>query len=252
MLPILRASKDAGAISDAGASDAGTSDAGTSDASTAEAEEVFDAGSFDAAVEHPDTALQPQAEHSGDLVITELMIDSKALPDAEGEWIELYNATDATLELRDCQLDDGADSLHDIPVVLVESGAYFTIAGEPEPGFTADLVVPLSLTNSADSIAIVCRGHEIDRVSYDKTVEFAIAAGSSLALDPEQLDAHANDAAGAWCAGKEAYATDLGSPGQANPSCHDEEVSAEWEPEAEPEPHDAGAYDAGEAPAEED
>lgn len=246
----MRAPKDAGAVVDAGVIDGGfdggTWDAGTWDAGTW-VEETFDAGTFDAATERPDTELQPLAEHPGDLIISELMIDPKALTDAEGEWIELYNATDAMLELRDCQLDDGAESLHEIPAVLVESGAFLTIAGEPKPGFSADLIVPLSLTNSADSVAIVCRGHEIDRVSYDKAAEFVIAPGVSLALDPGQLDADANDAPGAWCAGTDAYATDLGSPGQANPSCHNEE----WEPDVEEERHDAGAYDAGETPAEE-
>jgi hypothetical protein len=236
----VRAPRDAGTVVDSGVFDGGTLDASTGDADSFDAGSL-DAGSLDAAPEPPETASQPLAEHPGDLIISELMIDPKALSDAEGEWIELYNATDATLELRGCQLDDGAESLHEIPAVLVEAGAFLTIAGEAEPGFSADLLVPLSLTNSADSVAILCQGLEIDRVSYDKAAEFAIAPGLSLALDPAELDAHANDAASAWCAGMDAYATDLGSPGQPNPSCHD----AEWEPDAEDEPHDAGAYDAG-------
>jgi hypothetical protein len=191
---------------------------------------------------------QPVPEHPGDLIITELMIDPKALSDAEGEWIEVYNASDSTLELRDCQLDDGDETLHAIPTVQVESGAFFTIAREADPGFRADLIVPLSLTNSADSVAIVCGGSEIDRVSYDKAAEFAIKAGVSLALDPEQFDAHSNDAASAWCVGTDAYAMDLGSPGHANASCHGEEESSEpHEEQDHGEQHDAGVYDAGSA-----
>jgi hypothetical protein len=241
-LPIVRAR-----ASDAGAVDAGVSDAGTNDAAVGD-EATFDASVPDAAPEEVVEPSQPLVEHAGDLVITELMIDPKALTDAEGEWIELYNATDSMLELRDCQLDDGDDSLHEIPPVLVEPGAYFTIAREAEPGFHADLVVPLSLTNRADSVAVVCQGHEIDRVSYDEAEDFAIKPGASLALDSEQLDAHANDSASAWCEGHDAYAEDLGSPGLANPSCHGEpegesHEQSEWEQEesAEDEPHDAGA-----------
>lgn len=256
-LPIVRARvSDAGAMAvDAGASDSGTLDAAVGDDAT------FDASVPDAAVESDRS--QPLVERAGDLVISELMIDPKGLTDAEGEWIELYNATDAMLELRDCQLDDGDDSLHEIPAVLVEPGAYFTIAREAEPGFHADLVVPLSLTNSADSVAVLCQGHEIDRVSYDEAADFAIKAGASLALDSEQLDAQANDAASAWCEGHDAYSDDLGSPGRANPSCHGEpegesheQSESEQEEPGVEEPHDAGAggedaaaHDAGEAPS---
>lgn len=227
--------------------DAGELDAGTFDAAASEEEpnhestfdggfelESYDAGVPDASAPEPESE-HPLVEHPGDLIITELMIDPKTLSDTQGEWIELYNASGATIELRDCQLDDGAKSLHDIPAALVEPGAYFTLAREAEPGFVADLVVPLSLTNTADSVAIICRGQEIDRVSYD--AEFAIKAGVSLALDPEQLDASANDLASAWCQGSTEYATDLGSPGQANPSCYSEPAhDNEWEEPEHEEP----------------
>jgi len=64
--------------------------------------------------------------------------------------------------------------LHEIPPVLVEPGAYFTIAREAEPGFHEDLVLPLSRRNRADSSAVLGQGHDIDRVSYDGPKDFAI------------------------------------------------------------------------------
>jgi hypothetical protein len=242
-LPIVRARASAANMLDAGVSDASAHDAAVGDEAT------VDASVPDAPPEEVAEPSQPLVERAGELIITELMIDPKALPDTEGEWLELYNATDSMLELRDCQLDDGDDSLHEIPALLVEAGAYFTIAREAEPGFHADLVVPLSLTNSADSVAIVCQGHEIDRVTYDAAADFAIESGVSLALDSEQLDAQANDSASAWCEGHDPYADDLGSPGLANPSCHGEpegeshaESESEHEAESgEEEPLDAGA-----------
>jgi len=263
-LPVVRARS-----TDAGMLDAGTTEPEPDDAQSSEAEPhdagSFDSGALDASDASPSAASQPLdpeqplVEHSGDLIITELMIDPKALSDAQGEWIELYNASDGMLELRDCQLDDGDESLHEVPPVLIEPGAYLTIAREAEPGFSADLVVPLALTNKADSVAIVCRGEEIDRVSYDVAAEFAIKPGASLALDPEHLDAHDNDTGGAWCEGRDAFATDLGSPGQANPRCqraddadsereHDEheEHDEVEQPDAGAGSHDAGVHDAGE------
>jgi hypothetical protein len=166
----------------------------------------------------------PVPEHAGDLIITELMIDPDALPDTDGEWLELYNTTDSELELRDCQLDDGGKSPHALSAAFrIAKRAYFTIARGASPGFDADATLPLSLTNSADSVAVVCHGIEIDRVSYDRAADFVIKPGVSLALDPAMLDdARRNDAASAWCEGRDAYNTDLGSPGGENPSCEEE------------------------------
>jgi hypothetical protein len=177
------------------------------------------------------------------VLITELMIDPDALPDADGEWLELYNTTDTELELRDCQLDDGGKSTHALSAALrIDKGGYFTIARSAAPGFKPDAILPVSLTNSADSVAVVCHGMEIDRVSYDRAAEFVIKPGVSLALDRSMLDdARLNDDASAWCEGRDAYNTDLGSPGRENPSCNgqaegedDDADSADW---AE---HDAG------------
>lgn len=190
----------------------------------------------------PERPALPTPERAGDLIISELMIDPKALPDADGEWIELFNTTSAELELRDCQLDDGGKSTHALSAALhIPKRAYFTVARSAAPGFKPDAILPLSLTNSADTIAIVCHGIEIDRVSYDRAAEFVIKPGVSLALDPSMLDdARHNDAASSWCEGRDAYNTDLGSPGRENPSC---DSPGEGEENADPEPEepDAGA-----------
>ena len=199
------------------------------------------AGSGGMGPPRPERPALPAPERAGDLIITELMIDPKALPDADGEWLELYNATDAELELRDCQLDDGGKSTHALSAALrISKGAYFTVARSAAPGFKPDAIIPVSLTNSADSIAIVCSGVEIDRVSYDRAAEFVIQPGVSLALDPSTLDSHTNDFAGSWCEGRDAYNTDLGSPGHENPSC-DTVGEGEENAGGEPEEPDAGA-----------
>jgi hypothetical protein len=157
----------------------------------------------------------------GQLIITELMIDPKALADSQGEWFELYNPTSGALSLRLCQLDDGAKTLHNIvPPLQVAAGAFVVIARHAQPGFVPDATASMSLSNSADSIAIVCDGVEIDRVTYDGGGGFSIAPGVSLSLDPEHIDASQNDRPGAWCAGTESYGTDLGTPGRRNPGCH--------------------------------
>lgn len=192
------------------------------------------------------TPSEPTPMRAGDLVITELMIDPTTLPDAQGEWFELYNASATALTLRDCKLDDGVKTLHSFAqAVLIQQGEYATFARAPNPGFTPSATVALSLTNSADTLAIICAGIEIDRVSYDKAAGFAIESGVTLSLDPDALSAQQNDDASAWCAGQNLYNDDFGTPGGANPSCHAQPADSEdTEEEAEEEEPDAGV-DAG-------
>src|SRR5262249_40591054 len=115
-----------------------------------------------------------------------------------------------------------AESLHPITQALrIEPGAYATLARGPNPGFKPSATVALSLTNSADTLAIICAGIEIDRVSYDRTAGYDIEPGVALSLDPDALTAQDNDDASAWCAAQTPYNDDLGTPGTANPSCHD-------------------------------
>jgi hypothetical protein len=167
------------------------------------------------------TAAPSQA---GQLVLTEIMADPQALTDAEGEWFELLNTTGTTFDLQGCEIDDGAMTTHPIEGSLVSApGKYLTIARSAQPGFTPDRVESISLTNSADRLALSCGGIEIDRVDYDGAQGFPIVAGASASLDPKHLDARANDSASAWCAAKSSYGSDLGTPGRANPSCTGDE-----------------------------
>jgi hypothetical protein len=162
----------------------------------------------------------PMPSKHGELVISELMIDPKSSSDTAGEWFELYNPNDYELDLRGCEIDDGGKSPHALALSLrAKPHAYVTIARQHGPGFTPDGTASLSLTNSADSLALRCAGVELDRVSYDKAAGYPVTSGASLALDPGRLDATQNDVAEAWCAGSTSYGPELGTPGGANPPC---------------------------------
>jgi hypothetical protein len=78
-------------------------------------------------------------------------------------------------------------------------------------------VVALALTNTSDTVALLCDGVEIDRVSYDGT--FPMRVGASLSLDPERMTPLENDDPASWCPGTADYGGDLGTPGLPNPSC---------------------------------
>jgi len=160
----------------------------------------------------------PGPKHAGDIVITEIMFDPAGRRDDDGEWVELWNALDAQpLSLEGCVLDDGGTTPRPLSAFVIDPLAYATIGRGEGAGFLPDLVAPITLTNTADTVALLCDGVEIDRVRYDKS--FPLRSGASLSLDSALQTAIDNDAPSAWCRGVDDYGGDLGTPGASNPSC---------------------------------
>jgi hypothetical protein len=180
-------------------------------------------GGFDEAGPAPgaDAAIAPgwpQPRQAGDVVITEIMIDPMSTRDDDGEWIELWNASETeALSLEGCVLDDGAASSRKLGALVIQPLATATLARSDLAGFAPDLVASFALTNTADTVALLCYGVEIDRVRYDKS--FPFGAGASLSLDPASYAADANDDPSAWCKGALDFGGDRGTPGETNPSC---------------------------------
>jgi hypothetical protein len=156
----------------------------------------------------------------GALVITELMVDPKALNDADGEWFELYNPGETPLDLAGCAIADGSAQRRPIAThSSIQPHGFATVARSAQPGFAPDAVATFSLKNGADALEILCGEVVVDRVAYDKTSGFPVAPGIAMSLDARHLRADANDDGGAWCFAMDAYASDLGSPGRANFEC---------------------------------
>jgi hypothetical protein len=150
----------------------------------------------------------PVPVRAGEIVISELMPNPVVIDDSAGEWIELHNPGMNTLSLEPCSVDDGSPSARAVAAPLIlEGGAYVTIARSQQAGFVADHVMSLSLANGADSVALICGGVEIDRVGYGGALP--VRAGASLSLGSDGL----------WCAGTLPYGDNLGTPGAANPPC---------------------------------
>jgi len=163
------------------------------------------------------------ARRAGQLVVSELMSNPGALRDDDGEWVELYNpSSDASVALDGCALDDGAAMRAVMDGLRVPPLGFVVFARSAQVGFAPTQLLSLSLANSADSVALICAGTVIDRVSYG--AGFPLVAGASMSLDPTALDSVANDAESAWCAGRTPDAIgELGTPGAANPACSGED-----------------------------
>jgi hypothetical protein len=164
---------------------------------------------------------------AGDLVITEYMVRPDAVPDASGEWVEVYNGSGATISLLGFELhDDGTDS-HVITADLVLPAAtYAVLARNGDYGSNGGVIAAyeytgFTLENTIDQLVISFGVVEVDRVEYDWSGELL---GHAASLDPalgtpSDID---NDPQANWCGSSVplvAPGSDFGTPGGANDSC---------------------------------
>jgi len=124
------------------------------------------------------------------LVINEVLYDSIAEgPDADGEWVELFNAGPSSVSLEGWALADNRSVEH-LPAVTVLPGAFAIVTGSPDfldrnPGFAGTLVlvegaIGNSLGNNGDVLVLVDpSGSFVDALSW---------GNSTAALDPPIQD----------------------------------------------------------------
>ena len=162
----------------------------------------------------------PAPDLAGQCLFTEVMADPSGRTDAVGEWVELLNTTDQPLDLKGCQLGEGADN---DPVfaesVVIDAGAYAAISRNAAPGFSPAAEISMSLRNTDDILMLRCKGVLIDSLAYDAAAQYPIVAGASLSLSPEAVALGDNDAPELFCLGTTDYGGDLGTPGAPNDPC---------------------------------
>ena len=163
----------------------------------------------------------------GDLVITEVFPDF-APPSAGGgdtgkEWLEIYNASDAPLELEGLTItssrpDGGSPSTHRMTEVVIAPGQYFVL-GDEDPaalspyvnyGYGGDLGEMFN--SGSGKLALGCGTTEIDAAAYG-----GVKAGHSRELTAGQPPDYTLTAdLGNWCQGDatEFEAGNFGTPGQ--------------------------------------
>lgn len=127
----------------------------------------------------------------GDLVVNEIMFDPAG--SSSGEYVELFNTSDRTFDLRDIGLTDGdpaeADPIANAPVI-VAPGAFVVIVADRDsfavrfPGVPAVEAFGFpSLNNSGDGVLVTYQGEVIDSVRYDPDwhrIELDDATGVAL------------------------------------------------------------------------
>jgi len=158
------------------------------------------------------------------------MPDPVGTADDVGEWFELWNVSDRIFDLQGCRIESAGEAGFTLfgPLV-VYGGEGLVFAASGDPAGNGDVVPDYvfggpeaALATTADSLALVCGGTAIDTVAWDPVLDWPLAAGRSMSLDPRQLDAADNDRPASWCEGSAPYGpagADAGTPGAPNPAC---------------------------------
>jgi len=177
-------------------------------------------------VEVPTERADAAREQTGDLVITEVMIDPDACDDAQAEWFEVTNVSDDDIDLSRLTLINGAGDrarltaehpLRAGETTFIGRGdweSYCVGQRHPDVYFEGHL----SLANDGEQLTLV----DSDERVIDATPWFAaehIVAGQSLSLRPDGAEAEANDAQQAWYLGDRCLNTAGNSPGVPNAEC---------------------------------
>jgi hypothetical protein len=169
--------------------------------------------------------LEPQLVQAGDIVITEIMFDPLTVSDANGEWVEIFNASGSSIDLNGWVIRDNGSDFHQItnggPLLILPQGL-FVLGINSDPLFNGNYTTDyeydnFTLDNGADEVIIEdFSATAIDQVNYDASAGFPSPSGASIALRNFQAD---NNAGVNWTASSAREPSyigitgDLGSPG---------------------------------------
>jgi hypothetical protein len=164
---------------------------------------------------------------AGEVIITEIMQNPFILMDTDGEFFEVYNPVmGASFQLGGCTVEGATDLGFTIDTDMVIGPLEYRIFATSsmlDQGFVADYQwadTDYNLTNTADTVRIVCNGVMVDEVSYDDGLTFPDPNGQSMSLGFPFYDAVANDSGANWCPASTPFgAADFGTPGTDNPVC---------------------------------
>ena len=166
---------------------------------------------------------------AGTIIITEFIKNPDAVEDDFGEWFELYNAGAQDVDLWGWTVKDAdTDSFvlnSDEPLVIA-AGDFLVIGRSADEAVNGGLdnvafawAGEMNLANGEDEIILEVGDLIMDAVYYNDD-DYPDTAGASASLDPTAFATDYNDLGASWCNGVDVYGNgDLGTPGQANPSC---------------------------------
>lgn len=166
----------------------------------------------------------------GDLLISEIMFNPSALSDTDGEYIELLNTTDDTINLNQLVIvRESTGSRHVIDGdIAVAPGNYALLARTGLAAESVDYIYgsSISLPNSGEALQIENYGNDGTDGSIICRVDYGISDfpsgqnGASIQLSDEIRSVNQAMLGISWCESTTAFITgDLGTPGSKNGGC---------------------------------
>ncbi len=168
---------------------------------------------------------QPAAFQPGDVVISEVLQNPAAVPDASGEWFEIRNRRDVSLDLTGFQVSDLGVDAFTIPSLVLPPGGAAVLGASTSAAANGGAPVTLAwpagsfyLGNGADEILLRdASGTLIDQVLWDGGPLFPDPAGASM----ERIDLSAPAQAGNFGVALASFgAGDMGTPMAVNSLDH--------------------------------
>jgi hypothetical protein len=166
----------------------------------------------------------------GQLVISEIMPNAALTDMSYGEWFEL-SVVDGEFDLNCLQYGGNTtkfladpskpDMTIEAPECIGVRAGDIKLFAEQETAAGVNFPVDFALvdspsdSNPSPGIYVAMGGQILDEAHYAKTTD-----GAAWSLDPDMLDAIANDDPVNWCLASTPFAEgDLGTPGAVNPQC---------------------------------
>jgi hypothetical protein len=169
------------------------------------------------------------------IIFTELMPN---IEDNDRDWIELFNTTQAVIDLKGCIVFGEKKEQFTIEKsVIIEPNSYIIIASEVVDKVDTHAVLNnfsyqfprqiFQLSTGPDQVILSCGGVVIDRVNYKHYTPGPATGSRGWQLSPNSLSAKANDDISNWCYTNLPILSEINlnsdgsvaSPGRENPVC---------------------------------
>jgi hypothetical protein len=157
------------------------------------------------------------------VVITEIMIDPSQVSDTHGEWFELYNNGNTSVDLTGWSLSTSVASdeyiINGTGGMILEPGQYIVLGNSDDEamngGYTPDLVYDHLSLYGTGQLKVYNEQRDLqDAVVWNTTTNFPVPTGGSIALKTVSLD---NSIGSNWCESSTVFGLgDKGTPGLPN------------------------------------
>lgn len=136
------------------------------------------------------------AANPGDIIVNEIMQNPAVISDNDGEYIEIYNTTNAPIDIEGWILRDKDTDTHTIAngaPLEVPAGGFLVLGRNSDTSVNGGVPVDyqyanFQLANSSDEVLLEENGVVIDSVGYDDGATFPDPNGFSMELISTALD----------------------------------------------------------------